>query len=126
MAGCAHCGACCAACAGSCGGFGGGGWAALSPGLWSSGGLAPGLDGEDGIHEDDGDGSFGGFHFHPWFGSHQKKDEDPSATTVDTSALVDPNHPGHRDAITAISHIDPEQHSKLMGWLKKEMTQARQ
>ena len=95
-------------------------------GGWGGGGLAPGLDGEDGIHDDGGYGSFGRFQFHPWFGSHRKKDQDASATVVDTTALADPTHPGHRDAIQAISHTDPEQHSKLMGWLKKELDQSPQ
>jgi hypothetical protein len=128
MAGCASCGGCCAGCAASCGGFSGG-LGGLYLGGWGGGGLAPGLDGEDGIHDDSGGGgygSFGGFQFHPWFGSHRKKDKDASATTVDTKALVDPNHPGHRGAIQAISHTDPEQHSKLMGWLKKELDQSPQ
>jgi hypothetical protein len=89
---------------------------------WGGGGLAPGLDGEDGIHGDDGAGygSFGGFQFHPWFGSHRTKAQD-GTTKVDTEALADPNHPGHRHAVTTISHIDPEEHSRLLEWLKKEL-----
>jgi hypothetical protein len=125
MAGCASCGGCCAPCGASCGGFGGS-FAGLGFGGFG-GGLAPGLDGEDGIHGEDGDdgyGSFGGFQFHPWFGSHRKKEKDASTTNVDTHALADPNHPGHREAVTAISHVDPEQHSRLMEWLKKELDQA--
>jgi len=119
MAGCASCGGCCAPCGASCGGFGGG-FAGLGLGAWG-GGLAPGLDGEDGIHEDGGYASFGGFQFHPWFGSHRKKDEDAKSTIVDTGALADPDHPGHREAITAISHVDPEQHSRLIEWFKREV-----
>jgi hypothetical protein len=102
------------------------GFAALGPaGIFGGGGLAPGLDGEDGIH-DDGYGDSGDFHFHPWFGSRRKKDKDDSTPSVDTRALADPNHPDHRDAIKAISHIEPERHSKLMGWLKKELDQTPQ
>jgi hypothetical protein len=128
MAGCASCGGCCASCGGSCGAFG--------AGLGTLGvlgeGLAPGLDGEDGIHGDSGDddsgggiGYFAGVQLHPWFGPSRKKVEDPSTPTVDSRALADPHHPGHREAITAISHIDPEKHSRLMEWLKKELDQAR-
>jgi hypothetical protein len=126
MAGCAHCGGCCASCGSSCGAFGAG-FAGLGIG---AGGLAAGLDGEDGIHGDDegsdsgGLGYFGGYRFHPWFGSGRKKDEATAATDVDSRALVDPEHPGHREAVTAISHIDPKEHSRLMEWFEKERDQA--
>jgi hypothetical protein len=94
----------------------------------SGGGLAPGLDGDDGVHGDDpgqedvgdrGDGNIDSLLFHPLFGSHRNKDEVAGAANVDIQALADPNHPGHREAITAISHVDPEQHSRVMEWLKK-------
>jgi hypothetical protein len=120
VAGCPSCGGCCAPCGVSCAGFGGG-FAGLGG---FGGGLAPGLDGLDGVHGDDGYGSFGTFQFHPWFGSHRKKDRDPGATTVDSQALRDPSHAGHREAIKAISHGDPEQHSRLMEWFKKELDQT--
>jgi hypothetical protein len=43
---------------------------------------------------------------------------------VDSRVLADPNHPGHREAVTAISHVDPDQHSRLMDWLRRELGQA--
>jgi hypothetical protein len=43
---------------------------------------------------------------------------------VDSHALGDPSHPGHREAIKAVSHVDPEQHSRLMEWFKKELDQT--
>ena len=101
MAGCGHCGGCCAGCGASCGamgGFGGG-----------FGGLGLG-----------GYGSFGGFGFHPWFGSQSRDDAD-GLNHIDAEALADPEHPGHRDAIKAISHIPPTAHSMLVDWLKKEL-----
>jgi hypothetical protein len=130
MAGCAHCGGCCAACGASCGAFGGG-LTALGPEGFG-GGLAPGLDGDDGEHGDDagqrdvgdqrdlgGNSNIDSLLFHPLFGSHRKKDEGAGTDNVDTQALADPHHPGHREAITAISHVDPEQHSRLMAWLNR-------
>lgn len=109
MAGCAQCGGCCVQCGTTCGLMGGG------------------LGGGFGGMGFNGFGSFGGFGFHPWFGSlHRKENEDDATTTVDARALADPDHPGHRDAIKAISHIDPEEHSKLIEWLKKELAQIEQ
>ncbi|MGD0853028.1 MAG: hypothetical protein ABSA07_06695 [Acidimicrobiales bacterium] len=112
MAACGHCGGCCAHCGATCGtiggfggGFGGGGF----------GGMGMGMGGY---------GSYGGFGFHPWFGSHRKKDEDDGTQQVDAQALADPEHPGHRDAVKAISHIDPAEHSKMIDWLKKELAQV--
>jgi hypothetical protein len=123
MAGCASCGGCCAHCGASCGafggGFGGGGFGVGGFGVGGFGGLGLGGPGLGGY------GNFGAFQFHPWFGSHRKKDEDDSTTNVDSQALADPDHPGHREAIKAVSHVDPEQHSRLMEWLKKELDQAR-
>jgi hypothetical protein len=72
-----------------------------------------------------GYGNFGGFGFYPWFGSHRKKDDDGSSQ-IDAQALADPEHPGHRDAIKAISHTDPAEHSKMIDWLKKELAQVEQ
>lgn len=110
MGGCAHCSGCCAPSGTSCGAFGGG-FAALN----DAGGLmAPGV----------GYDNYGLLQFHPWFGSHRKKVEDDSTTTVNTQALANPDDPGYRGAVHAISHIAPEQRSQLMGWLKSEMDSA--
>lgn len=106
MAACSGCGGCCAHCAMTCGTIGGGF-------AGSFGGLELG-----------GYGNFGGFGFHPWFGSHHKKDEDDGTNKVDAQALADPEHPGHRGAIKAISHIDPAEHSKMIDWLKNELAQV--
>jgi hypothetical protein len=117
MAGCAGCGGCCGACGASCGGFGGG-----------FGGFGGGL-GLAGFGGSGGGGGFGGIGFDgyqsfgAWFASHHKKHDD-TASPVDTQALVDPNHPDHREAIKSISHIDPEEHSKMIEWLKKELGQV--
>jgi hypothetical protein len=43
---------------------------------------------------------------------------------VDAQALADSEHPGHRDAIKSISHVDPAEHSKMIDWLKKELAQV--
>jgi hypothetical protein len=37
---------------------------------------------------------------------------------VDGDALVDPNHPGHREAIKTVSHVDDDQHEETIQWLK--------
>ena len=68
-----------------------------------------------------GYGRFGGFGFHPWASELGDPDEEDKA--IDARALANHDHPGHRDAIKAISHIDPEEHSKLIEWIKKELAQ---
>jgi hypothetical protein len=120
VAGCGHCGGCCAPCAMSCGTFGGLGIAGM--------GMGPRVGGDNG---DYGGLGFSGYRsfgsiiaFHHWFGSHHTEERDETAKTVDTRALADPEHPGHRDAIKAISHVDPVEHTKLIEWLKKELPQA--
>jgi hypothetical protein len=90
MAGCAACAGCCASCAASCGVFGG---AALDTmgGSTSSGSL---------------DYFLGG--------PHSVQDQDDDATSVDGNALVDPNHPRHREAVKKISHVDAGTHEKII------------
>ena len=101
MAGCASCGGCCAHCATTCGVMGGASFGAMgSPFI----------------------GGFGGFGFFPFFGGHRAShSDDNNATPVDGDALVDPNHPGHRDAIKTISHVDDDKHEKITQWLKDEL-----
>jgi hypothetical protein len=103
MAGCASCGGCCAHCATTCGVMGGASFGAMgSPFV----------------------GGFGGFGFFPFFGGrHASQSNDDSATPVDGDALVDPNHPGHREAIKTISHVDDDKHEKITQWLKDELHQ---
>src|SRR5665213_1079235 len=87
MAGCASCGGCCAHCATTCGVMGGASFGTMgSPFI----------------------GGFGSFGFFPFFGGHHaSRRNDDNATPVDGDALVDPNHPGHREAIKTISHVGP-------------------
>jgi hypothetical protein len=101
MAGCAHCGGCCAHCGTTCGLMGG----APIGGMGS-----PFI------------GGFGGFGFFSYFGGwHASKKKEDDSTPVDGDALVDPNHPGHREAIQTISHVDDEKHEKITAWLKDEL-----
>jgi hypothetical protein len=66
----------------------------------------------------------GGFGFFPFFGGHHSlQSKDDNATPVDGDALVDPNHPGHREAIKTISHVDDDKHEKITQWLKDELHQ---
>ena len=106
MAGCASCGGCCAHCATSCGVVGGASFGAMgSPFIGGLGGL-------------------GGFGFFPFFGGHHaSQSNDDNATPVDGDALVDSNHPGHREAIKTISHVDDDTHDKITQWLKDELHQ---
>jgi hypothetical protein len=67
-------------------------------------------------------GGFGGFGFFPFFGGHRaSQSNDGNVTPVDGDALVDPNHPGHREAIKTISHVDDDKHEKITQWLKDEL-----
>jgi hypothetical protein len=69
-----------------------------------------------------GMGGLGNFGFFPFFGGHHtSKRDDDDATPVDGDALVDPNHPGHREAISTVAHVDDEKHEKIMQWLKDEL-----
>ena len=98
MAGCASCGGCCAPCATTCGVMGGASFGAMG---------TPFV------------GGFGGFGFFPFFGGrHVSQNNDDNATPVDGDALVDPNHPGHREAIKTVSHVDDDQHEETIQWLK--------
>jgi hypothetical protein len=64
-------------------------------------------------------GGFGGLGFFPFFrGHHSSPSNHVDATPVDGDALVDPNHPGHRDAIKTVSHVDVDQHEETIQWLK--------
>jgi hypothetical protein len=103
MAGCASCGGCCAHCASTCGVMGGASFGAMgSPFV----------------------GGFGGFGFFPFFGGrHALQSNDDNATPVDGDALVDPNHPDHREAIKTVSHVDDDKHEKITQWLKDELHQ---
>lgn len=104
MAGCAGCGACCAHCGVSCGSFGGGGFA---------GGFGGGMVGMPFA-------GLGGFGFRP-FSSSRNETPDDSENAVDTDALTDPGHPGHRDAIKTISHVGDEKHGKITAWIESEI-----
>jgi len=62
---------------------------------------------------------FGGFGFFPFFrGHHAARHNDENATQVDGDALVDPRHPGHREAIKTVSHVDDDQHEETVQWLQ--------
>ena len=110
MAGCAHCGGCCAHCGATCGAFGGGSFGGFGGGSFGGFGGAPFM------------GGMGNFGFFPFFGGHHaSKRDDENATPVDGDALLDPNHPGHREAIATVAHVDDEKHEKMTQWIKDEL-----
>jgi hypothetical protein len=43
---------------------------------------------------------------------------------IDDEALVDPSHPGHREAIQAIAHAPEEKRDKILAWLKEELSKV--
>jgi hypothetical protein len=96
MAGCASCGGCCASCATTCGVLGGAAAGALA--------------GENGDYA-------------YFTNNHPLQNIDGNATPVDGDALVDSTHPGHREAIKTISHVDDDKHRKITQWLKDELQQ---
>jgi hypothetical protein len=53
--------------------------------------------------------------------NHPLQNIDDNVTPVDGDALVDPDHPGHREAIKTISHVDDDKHEKIAQWLKNEI-----
>lgn len=139
MAGCAHCAGCCAHCGSVCGGFhgvpsahvgtafhmgGGGGYVPYYGGIgfmpWMGGGFF-----WHRHHDDDdangadstttGDGNADDDKFHAAVG------EATTATKVNCDALVDPDHPEHRDAVQAIAHTDEAVHQSLMERVKTEL-----
>ena len=120
MVACGHCGGCCAHCGAICGG--------------SFGAPAVGLAGEFGGGGLYGGGLFGGIGYMPYVGGvpffhHKKHDDGTDATTdetadtkkVDCDALVDPNHPGHREAVTTIAHVDDATHESMLKRIKEEL-----
>jgi hypothetical protein len=67
-------------------------------------------------------GAFSGFGFRPFFGGwNPAADENDTSTPVDGDALADPNHPGHRDAVATISHVDDDKHERILSWLHAEI-----
>jgi len=66
-------------------------------------------------------GGFGGFGFHPYFGSwNTPSNVGKSANPIDGDALTDPNNPGHREAIQSIAHVSSELFKKIEAFLKDE------
>lgn len=109
MVACGHCGGCCAHCGAVCGRVGGA----------SAGGVAGAFGGV---------GLYGvGVGYVPWVGGvpffhHKKRDDDEDeGTKLDCDALVDPTHPGHRDAVTAIAHVDDATHETILTRIKEEL-----
>jgi hypothetical protein len=61
----------------------------------------------------------------PFF-HHRKHDDDTEdeaadGTKVDCDALADSNHPGHREAVTTIAHVDKETHESILKRIKEEL-----
>jgi hypothetical protein len=54
----------------------------------------------------------------PFLRRHHVSQSNDDATPVDGEALVDPNHPGHREAIKVVSHVDDDKHEETVLWLK--------
>ena len=92
MAGCLACRGCCAQCADTCGAIGGG---------------------AIGTYEESDASWYSYFSTNPPLPSG-----DNGAALVERDALVDSNHPGHRGAIESISHVNNEQHQKILQWLR--------
>jgi hypothetical protein len=63
----------------------------------------------------------GGFGFHPFSSRRNETPDDDAGNAVDTDALVDPSHPGHRDAVKTIAHVDDQKHEKITAWIKGEI-----
>ena len=63
----------------------------------------------------------GGFGFHPFSSRHNETPDSDSENAVDVDALTDPGHPGHRDAVKTIAHVDDEKHEKITTWIKAEL-----
>jgi hypothetical protein len=60
----------------------------------------------------------------PFFHHKKRDDEDDEpkdATPVDCDALADPDHSGHRDAVTAISHVDDAAHESILQRIREEL-----
>jgi hypothetical protein len=55
--------------------------------------------------------------------NHPSKNFYDDGTPVESDALVDPDRPGHRDAIKKISHVEGDKHEKIIQWLKAEIHQ---
>ena len=68
-------------------------------------------------------GGFGGVGFSYFTNNHPLQNVDDNSTPVDGDALVDPDHPGHREAIKTLSHIDKDRHERVTQWLKVELHQ---
>jgi hypothetical protein len=71
-----------------------------------------------------GGGGFGAFGFFPFFmmgRSRSSQSPDDQSTPVNGDALVNPDDPGHREAIKTVSHVDEEKHDKIITWLKEEI-----
>jgi hypothetical protein len=66
-------------------------------------------------------GGLSGSGFSYFTSNHPLQNNDDNVTPVDGDALVDPNHPGHREAIKTISHVDDDKHKKITQWLKDEL-----
>jgi hypothetical protein len=66
-------------------------------------------------------GGIGGSGFSYFTSNHPLQNIDDNAIPVDGDALVDPDHPGHREAIKTISHVDDDKHEKITQWLKDEI-----
>jgi hypothetical protein len=52
---------------------------------------------------------------------HMKSEQDDEPTPVNLDALANLNHPGHREAITTISHVDDDRHGQIIRWLRDEL-----
>lgn len=97
MGACSSCGGCCAPCATTCGALGGASIGGMSSFFVRGSGYS-------GII--------------PFLRRHHVSQSNDDATPVDGEALVDPNHPGHREAIKVVSHVDDDKHEETVLWLK--------
>lgn len=115
MVACGHCGGCCGHCGAICGGCSGA----------SAGGIAGAFGG--GAF---GGGGFLGMGYMPYVGGvpffhHKKRDDDAEdGKALDCDALADPNHPGHREAVTTIAHVDDATHESILKRIKEELAKV--
>jgi hypothetical protein len=117
MAACGHCGACCSHCAMTCVHMGGGSPTVIAPAFYGGGYF----------YEPYIGGSL--FHLHRHHhdaaqnaeGAQDQSKDGTTVTKVNCDALTDPEHPEHRAAVQAVSHVDEAQHHHLIERIKEEL-----
>jgi hypothetical protein len=127
MAACGHCGGCCAQCGSICGAVGGGPALGIA-GAFRWGGLYGGFGGdstgetlspderarEDSAYFPDDLTDPKNPGHDAWIARQKER--------IDCDALVDSEHPGHRDAIQSISHVNDATHKSILRRIEEELS----